>query len=102
MGGWKFDEMRGWMIAGSTRTKQDSNRYDTSDARSQSRHHATTSAELKLLLLRRTLRRFGRSNFVPGTTTAAALFVIQVPTALAADFTAATAAAETCTDAVEL
>ena len=39
--------------------------------------HATTSAALKLLRRRLMGRSPGRSDFVPGTTTADALFVIQ-------------------------
>ena len=37
-------------------------------------HQAMTSAELKLLRLRRTLLRPGRPDFAVGTTTAATLF----------------------------
>ena len=44
--------------------------------------YATTSAALKLLLLRRTLRKLGRSDFDAGLTTEPALFATQVPAAL--------------------
>ena len=42
----------------------------------KSAFHATTSAELKLLLRRRTFRSPGRADLFAGTTTAAVLFVI--------------------------
>lgn len=47
-------------------------------------HHATTSAELKLLRRRRTLLNPGLSDLDPGTTTALALFVIQASDAASA------------------
>ena len=55
--------------------------------------HATTSAALKLLRLRRTLRRPGRSDFEAGTTPEEALFATQVPDAARADFVIAAATA---------
>ena len=61
--------------------------------------YATTSAALKLLLLRRTLRKLGRSDFDAGLTTEPALFATQVPAALTI---AAAAAGDSCTDPVEL
>lgn len=51
--------------------------------------HATTSAELKLLRLRRTLLSPGRADFVAGTTTADALFVIQASDVVPARLTVA-------------
>jgi len=43
---------------------------------------ATTSAELKLLLRRRTLLNPGRTDFEAGTTTAAVLFATQASEAV--------------------
>lgn len=51
--------------------------------------HATTSAELKLLRLRLTLLNPGRADFVAGTTTADALFVIHASDAVPARLTVA-------------
>jgi hypothetical protein len=66
----------------------------------QIRHHATTSAALKLLRRRLIGRRPGRSDLVPGTTTAAALCVIQSD-ACAALTMAAIAAGLSCTEVVD-
>ena len=60
-------------------------------------YHATTSAALKLLRRRLIGRRLGRSDFVPGTTTADALLVIQ-SWDCAAFTTAAMAAGDSCTE----
>ncbi len=65
--------------------------------------YATTSAELKLLRRRRTLRRPGRSDLEAGVTPEEALFATQVPDAARADFAmAAAAAGASWTDPVEL
>lgn len=63
-------------------------------------HHATTSAALKLLRRRLMGRRFGRSDFDPGTTTAEALLVIQ-SWDCAALTTAAIVAGDSCTEAAD-